>query len=135
MKGYDTLKQFTEDYWLYLIAKKVESRDSCKDTTIESVLKKRIAKRMESASEQFKKTIKDNRYSRTDLNLIAIHKNSGTIRNLDDFIDYFASFNETTIKHYIQIMSSSAFKTGRLKKLYRFIPRKIKSRREFLIFM
>ena len=133
MKGYNTLKQFVQDYKLYLTATKVDPGRT--GETITSYLKKRMRSRFRNASKQFNNMIKKRQYSVNDLKLIATHDTIGRMHNLEFFVKECFGINYVNEKHYRKLMSSNAFQSGRLKRLYQFLPNKIKTKTEFLRFL
>lgn len=134
MKGYSTLKQFVHDYKIYLIAKKIDP-GRLNEKTVTAYLKENIKKRMDSASKNFKDMLKKNNYSKDDLILIATHDIIDRISNLDDFIKECYSVKYVDDKKYKKVLSSNAFKSGRLKVLYSIIPKSIETKHEFFRFL
>jgi len=133
MKGYHSIKQFVNDYNLYMAAKKI---DPGKDgETITSYLKKRISNRISLASKQFNNMLKKRSYSINDLKIIATHDYIKHIENLEFFVKECFGLNYVTPAHYKKILSSNAFKAGRLKRLYEFIPLRIETKIEFMRFV
>ncbi len=133
MKGYNSLRQFVYDYKLFLVAKKIDPGKE--GETITFYLKKRIDERLSLSSKQFKAMLKKRGYSVTDLKVIAIHDCVYSISSLESFIREYFGLNYITPAHYKRILSSNAFKTGRLKRLYEFIPLRIETKIEFVRFI
>lgn len=133
MKGYNSLNQFIEDYKMYTAAKKVDPGKE--GETITSYFKRKIDKKLSMASKQFKATLKNRNYSRNDLKIIAIHDYARHIPSLEFFIREYFGLNYVSPEHYRKILSSNAFKAGRLKRLYEFIPIRIETKTEFVRFI
>ena len=134
MKGYNSLKQFTEDYKLYAVARKIDPGRGEGETLI-SFMKKKINNKLKHASKNFNNMLKKKNYSKNDLFLIATHDNIRMINNLNMFVEEcFEKFQITPLL-YRKILSSNAFKSGKLKMLYEFIPIKIKTKDELLRFL
>ena len=132
MKGYSSLKQYVQDYRLYLAAKRIDP--GREGETITSFFKQRMDLKMNNASKGFKKMLKDKGYTNDDLKIMATHDVIGDITELREFIR--ACFGDSHVaKYYKRLISTSAFKSGRLKRIYEFIPLTIKSEREFLDFI
>lgn len=132
MKGYSSLKQYVQDYKLYLAAKKIDPGKE--GETITSFLKKNMELKMKNSSTRFKKMIKEKKYTTEDLKIIAVHDVIGDISELRDFIRICFGDNYVS-PHYKTLLSTNAFKSGRLKRIYEFIPLSIKTKREFLDFI
>lgn len=132
MKGYNTLKEFVNDYKLYLGAKRIDpGRDG---ETITSFFKNRIESRLKNSTERFKSMLKKNKFTNEDLKIMATHDVMGEIPELRSFVR--VCFGDGYISaHYKKIISTNAFKSGRLKKIYEFIPLSIKSKRDLLDFI
>ena len=134
MRGYHSLKQFIQDYKLYRAAKKIDpGRDN--GETVTSFLKKRIDNRLAYASKQFKAMVINRNYSITDLMLIATHDTISYIHNIEVFVKECFETTYANPLHYKKVLSSNAFKTGRLKRLYEFIPHKIQTKNDFVRFL
>ena len=134
MKGYNTLKQYIQDYKLYRAAKKIDPGRN-NGETITLFLKKRVDERLNCASKRFKTMIKKRNYSVTDLMLIATHDTVSYIDTIEFFIKECFGVNYASPLHYKKVLSSNAFKTGRLKRLYDFIPHKIQTKNDFIRFL
>ena len=133
MKGYNSIRQFVEDYKLYLAAKKIDPGKE--GETITSYLKKRIKKRLSAASKQFRAMMKKRSYSMIDLMLIGTHDSIKNIYDLEFFVKECFGVAYATKANYRKILSSNAFREGRLKRLYEFIPFKIETKAEFIRFI
>lgn len=133
MKGYNSLKQFVDDYRLYIAAKKIDP--GREGETITLYLKKRIDMRLANASKQFKSSVRKRGYSKDDLKIIALHDHMKRIHDLEFFIRNCFGINYAGIVHYRKLLSSNAFKAGRLCRLYEFIPLKIENKVDFLRFI
>jgi|TARA_Y100000294_G_scaffold19904_1_gene16956 hypothetical protein len=134
MKGYHTLKQFIEDYSLFLAAKKVDpGRDS--GETITNFMKNRINTRLKYANKNFKTFMAKNNYNKDDLRIIATHDTSRSIRSLEQFIMECFEVRYVNRPYYKKVLSSNAFRSGRLKQLYIFVPKSIEKKTEFLRFI
>ena len=133
MKGYNSIKQFVEDYKLYMAAKKIDPGKE--GETITSYLRKRVKKRLSAASKQFKAMIKKRGYSMIDLMLIGTHDSIKSIYDLESFVKECFGVDYVTKLNYKKLMSSNAFKNGRLKKLYEFIPLKIETKIDLIRFI
>ena len=134
IKGYNTLKQFIQDYKLYRIAKKIDPGRN-KGETVTMFLKKRMDKRLACASKQFKAMVQKRNYSKLDLMLIGTHDTLNIINSIEAFIREYFALNYATPVHYKKVLASNAFKTGRLKRLYDFIPPKIRTKDDFMGFL
>jgi len=134
MRGYNTLKQFSKDYWLYKTAKEMDPGRE-EGETITSILKKRIDDRLKNATKQFRNMLKKRNYSKLDLVLIAVHDNSGRTEDFEKFIKECFDTEVASFEHYKKVLASNAFRTGRLKKIYNFIPYMIETKRDFEIFI
>ena len=132
MKGYISLKQYVQDYKLLLAAKRIDPGKE--GETVTSFLRKNIDLKLKNSSARFKKMVKQNRYTLVDLKLIATHDVIGDIGELKDFIRI--CFGDSYVSpHYKELLSTSAFKSGRLKRIYEFIPISIKTKRQFMDFI
>ena len=78
--------------------------------------------------------LKNNSYNYDDLKLIATHDAIGEIAELRDFIRVCFGDNYN-FKYYKKLISTNAFKSGRLKRIYDFIPFSIQTKREFIDFI
>ncbi len=119
---------------MYRVAKKIDPGRT-NGETITFLLKTRIDARLACASKRFKTMIKKRDYSTTDLMLIATHDTVVYVNNLERFIKECFGINYASPPYYKKVLSSNAFKTGRLKKLYDFIPHKIQTKNEFIRFI
>lgn len=141
MKGYHTLNQFIKDYRLYKAAKIVDldvdfNLERKKRETITSLTKKRIDKRLVNSTKQFKDMIKRNNYSKDDLIFIAVDKSlKDEPCSIEDFLEECFDINNLNESHYKKLLSSKAFKTGKLKKLNQIIPLSINTREDILRFI
>lgn len=133
MKGYNSLAQFVQDYSVYISAKKIDPGKE--GETITSYLKKRINKRLSRASKQFKAMLKKKNYSIDDLKLIAMHDYIKNLLDLEYFIRNYFETNYVGPQHYKKLLKSSAFKSGRLKRLYEFVPVRIETKNDFIRFI
>lgn len=133
MKGYKSLKQFVEDYGLYITAKKVDPGKE--GETITSYLKKRIKQRLSTASKNFKATIKKQNYSMDDLKIIATHDSMEHIMDFESFVKECFALDYVTQKHYKRLLSSRAFRNGRLRRLYEFVPLQIRTKTQLFNFI
>lgn len=133
MRGYNSIKQFVEDYNLLRAAKKIEP--GREGETISSYMKKLIEKKLNNSSKQFKILIKKKNYTKFDLMIIATHDSIHRIRSLEQFAR--ECFSVRFVKsHYLgKIVSSSAFKSGRLKRLYEFIPSWFETKNDIVKFL
>jgi len=132
MKGYNSLKQYIQDYRIYLAAKRMDpGRDG---ETMTSFLKNKIDLKLKTASPSFKSMLKRNNYTPNDLKILATHEVIGEISDLREFGR--VCFGGGCYSIYIKkIISANAFKNGKLKKVYEFIPLSIRSKKDFLEFM
>ncbi|MCP3682879.1 MAG: hypothetical protein GY861_09335 [bacterium] len=133
MKGYSSLKQFVQDYQFYRIAKKIDP--GREGETLTSFFKKRVDLRLARASKRFRNTIKKRSYSDYDLQLIATHDSLSDVYSIGFFVKECFGANYVSKAHYKKILSSNAFKSGRLKRLYELIPSKIETKTEFIRFI
>ena len=133
MKGYNSLNQFVEDYRMYLAAKKVDPGKE--GETITSFLRKKIGIRLSLASKQFKAALKKRNFSMNDLKIIAVHDTARNIPSLEFFIRECFGLSYVSSSHYRKVLSSNAFRAGRLKRLYEFIPIRIETKSEFIRFI
>ncbi len=133
MKGYNSTTQFVQDYRLYMAAKKIDP--GREGETITSYLKKRVKRRLSSASARFKAMLKKRGYSTDDLRIIATHDYLKDIPSLEFFIKECFALNYAGPAHYKKLLSSNAFRSGRLKRLYEFVPPKIETKTEFVRFI
>lgn len=133
MKGYNSLKQFVSDYKLYMVAKKIETKKD--GETITSYLKKKIDRKLFLASEHFKAMLKKRGYAMNDLKLIAAHDSIRNVHSLEYFVRECFGLYYVSPLHYKKVLSSNAFKTGRLNRLYEFIPSRIETKEEFVRFI
>lgn len=133
MKGYNSFKEYRDDYRLYLAAARIDpGREN--GETITSFLKKRIDLKVKNSSKSFKKIIRKNHYNSEDLKIMATHDTIGEINQLKDFIRVCFGKNYA-FSNYKKLISSESFKSGRLKKLYDFVPHSIKSKEDLLDFI
>jgi hypothetical protein len=132
MKGYTSLKEYVKDYKMYLAAKRIDPGRN--GETITSFFKQRMDLRMNNASLGFKKMLKNKGYTNDDLKIIATHDVIGEISELRDFIR--VCFGDSNVsKYYKRLLSTKAFKNGRLKRIYEFIPLTIQTKRDFVEFI
>ena len=132
MKGYNSLKEYVQDYRLYLAAKRIDPGRN--GETITSFFKQKMDLRMNNASFRFKKMLKDKGYTKDDLRIMATHDIIGEISELREFIR--VCFGDSHVsKYYKRLLSTKAFKSGRLKRIYEFIPLTIETKREFVDFI
>ncbi len=132
MKGYNSFNQYIQDYKLYLAAKRIDPGKE--GETITSFFNQRIKLRMDNASNGFKKILADKKYTQDDLKIIATHDIIGDFYELRNFIR--VCFGDIHVsKYYRRLLSSRAFKSGRLKRIYEFIPLTIETKREFVDFI
>lgn len=133
MKGYNTLKEYIQDYRLYLAGKRIDpGRDSRE--TLTAFLKKRISYKLSNATKNFKKMIKKNEYTQEDLKFIAIHEVMGEICSIQEFSSLCFSSGQN-ISFYKKLLSTKAFQKGQLKKLYDYIPESINTKEDFISFL
>lgn len=131
MKGYDSLKQFSEDIKLYNAAKMLNSGRDDGGETLKSFVKKRIDERLKKASKRFK----SKGYSKQELVFIATHDSLKKLNNLEEFI-YACFENSSNYKgQYKKIFTSKPFKEGKLGKLYPHIPLNVNSKQDLLKFI
>lgn len=133
MRGYSTIKQFIFDHKLYRNAKKIDP--GREGETITSFFKARIDSRMKNASKSFKSMITKNKYALNDLKFIATHDTMSDIHNLEHYIKECFGTNYASPKHYKILLASNAFRSGRLRRLYQFIPVRIETKNAFIRFM
>jgi hypothetical protein len=76
-----------------------------------------------------------NKYTAEDLRIIAVHDSIGHINELRDFIRICFGEGYYSSKDFQKLLSTSAFKSGRLKRIYEFIPLSIDTEKEFLEFI
>lgn len=133
MKGYNSVKQFCQDHQFLRIAKKIDP--GREGETITSFMKKRIDTRLKKASSQFKTLVKNRNYSVDDLKLIATHDSIKSLHNVEFFVKESYGTNYVSPAYYKKVLSSNAFKSGRLKRLYEFIPHKLETKQEFIRFI
>ncbi len=133
MKSYNSLKQFVSDYKMYRAAKKIDS--GREGETITSYLKKKIDRKLTLASRHFKAMLKKRGYTMNDLVLIATHDSIRNVYSLESFVRECFGLSYTSPLHYKKVLSSNAFKSGRLKRLYEFIPPRIETKEEFTRFI
>ena len=133
MQGYNTLKEFIEDYKLYLAAKRIDPGRE-RGETIPRYLLSRIKFRITNSSKNFQAMLEKNKYSYVDLKLIATNEIIGEITSLDDFI-YVCFGRGQKISSYKKLLKTNAFKNGQLNKLYEFIPYEITTKEEFINFL
>jgi hypothetical protein len=133
MKGYNSIKQFVQDYQLYRVAKKVDP--GREGETLTSYLRKQIEYKILNATQQFRKMIMKKDYCWTDLILIGVHDSLRGLYSFEFFVR--ACFNTTFVSsnHYRKVLSSNAFKSGRLKRLDEFIPHSIQSKNDIIRFI
>lgn len=132
MKGYVSLKQYVQDYKLFLAAKKIDPGKE--GETVTSILKKSINLKLKNSSVRFKKMLREKEYTPEDLKIIAVHDAIGKFDELRDFVRICFG-NSYVSPYYKRLLSTNAFKSGRLKRLYEFIPLSIKTKRQFLDFI
>ena len=84
MKGYNSIKEFVEDYKLYIAAKKIDPGKE--GETITSYLKKTIDQKIAKASNNFKTMIIHKGYTSYDLKLIATHDSLRSLHNIESFL-------------------------------------------------
>lgn len=134
MKGYQTMKQFVQDYKDYVIARKLDpGRDS--GDTVTEIMKRFVDEKLKNASKSFRAMIKKNGYSLEDLKLIAVHDSYKSLDNFEDLISEAYGVDYVNIRILKRFLSSKAFKKGRLEKLGRFLPHEIGSKKEFRRFL
>lgn len=132
MKGYSSLKEYVQDYKLYIAARRIDP--GREGETITSFFKQKMDLRMNNASKGFKKMLQDKGYSKDDLMIMATHDIIGDMSELRDFIR--VCFGDSYVpKYYKRLLSTKAFKSGRLKRIYEFIPLLIETKGEFVDFI
>lgn len=132
MKGYISLNQYVRDYRVYLAAKKVDP--GREGETMTSSLKKNIDEKLKSSSKSFKKMLKKNKYTNEDLKVLATHEVIGEISDLREF-GRMCFGNQHSSVYIRRLLSTNAFKSGKLKKIYEFLPLSIRSKEAFFEFM
>lgn len=135
MKGYNSIKQFVDDYNLFRIAKNIDQGRDDGGETITSIMKKRVSQRFSNASKQFKSVIHKRGYTENDLKFIAVHDSIKEIRCLEEFIRKCFENRNNELFAYKAVLSSNAFKSGRLRQLNHLIPLKIDNKTEFIRFL
>jgi hypothetical protein len=130
MKGYTALNQFILDYRLYQTAKKIDPGKEGK--TVTSLMNQRIDYRLKFASKNFKFMLSKRKYSFNDLKFIATHDYMKEIYSIEMFFTECFGTQYVTSEQYKTLLKSSSFKSGRLKRLYEFIPQNIISKNDFL---
>jgi hypothetical protein len=130
MKGYNTLKEYIQDYRLFLAAKRADpGRDS--GMTLTNFFKKRIENKLQKATVKFKSMMKKNHYNEEELRIIATHEVIGSIDSIQDFVFIcFGSGHQISL--YKKVLSTNAFRNGQLRKIYDFIPNSISTKDEFI---
>jgi len=133
MRGYSTLKQFSADFHLFQIAKKIDP--GREGETITSYMKKRIDDRLAKVTKSFNDRLLKQKYSVDDLKFIAIHDSLGTLYHVEFFVRECFGTNYAGPEHYRKLLKSAAFKSGRLKRIYEFIPARIETQNDFIRFI
>lgn len=134
MKGYQTIKQFVEDYKLYLVAKRIDPGRESGDT-ITRIMKKKIDEKLNKASKRFRIMMETNNYSVEDLRLIAVHDCFARIHDVGELIKEAYNLNRVNNKMMRRFLLSNAFKKGRLEKISVILPIKIRSKLELRKFV
>jgi len=129
MKGYTALNQFILDYRLYQTAKKIDPGKEGK--TVTSLMNQRIDYRLKFASKNFKFMLSKRKYSFNDLKFIATHDYMKEIYSIEMFFTECFGTQYVTSEQYKTLLKSSSFKSGRLRRLYEFIPPSIETEKEF----
>ena len=129
-KGYSTLRQITTDIRLYTIVIDADPERE-KGETISEYLKKKIKNGMDNASPKLKKQLNKTGLKLYDLNLIAIHSLARNTRDLHRFLENMTD-NCSTQEKIRKILSSAAFKSGKLPKLYTHLPKKLSSKGDLI---
>ena len=100
MKGYNSLKEYMQDYKMYLAVEKMDpGRES---DTMTSFFKNRIKTRLKNSSASFKAMLKKNDFSEQDLKLIATH-------DLMDDMDSVHKFIRELLQVFIVRLNLSAY--------------------------
>jgi hypothetical protein len=132
-KGYSNIREYIYDYKTYLHARKIDpGRDK---ETISSYLKNRISSRLKLATKSFRQSIKNKCYTEEDLRIIACHEFVQRAYNLTDFISQLEETGTFRKEYIAEIIKSRAFQSGKLPKLYRFIPLKISCKEDIRKFV
>ena len=132
MQGYNSIKQYIEDYILYLSASQIDPGRS--GETVASYLKNQINLKFKNASLSFKSFLKKNNYTKTDLYLIAINDKLKQIDDLQDFLGEIRNTPRNARKIHM-ILKSNAFKKNRLTILNDFLPKQISSKEDLIEFL
>jgi hypothetical protein len=122
MKGYTSVSQYIRDHQLYRAARKVDPGRN--GETLTSMLRKRIQDRLKHASAAFRCS----GYTEDDLKFIATHEGMGTINSIDHFVQECFGKNYITFSIYRRLLRSKAFRSGRLTRLYAYLPHSIESK-------
>ena len=133
MRGYATMSQFVQDYQLLGVAKKVDP--GREGETVTSYMKKMINARLAKAALSFKNSLARQKYSLDDLKLIATHDSLSNVHTVEFFVKECFGTNYVGPQHYKRLLRSVAFKSGRLKRLYEFIPTRIETKNDFIRFI
>lgn len=134
MKGYQTMKQFVQDYRDFILVKKMDpGRDS--GETVTKVFRKIIDGKLQNASKGFKAMMEKNGYSLADLKLIALHDSYKSIDNFEDLIAEAYEVDHVNTRVLKRFLSSNAFKKGRLEKVGKILPFEIRSKKELKRFL
>jgi len=118
---------------LFISAQKIDPGK--RGETITTVVRKRIKERFEKATIQFKKMLRKRHYTEHDLKLIAAHDTMRKMRDFETFICHCFGSKYVSPLHYQKVLRSNAFKSGRLTRLYDFVPNRIDTRKEFIRFL
>jgi hypothetical protein len=135
MEGYTNLKQYVEDYGLYMIAEDAETVER-KGETLRGFLKKRMRSRLKNASKGFKRELARNNFKERDIGLLAEHDMTGRTIDIEEVLQNFIWMQGKTPQEKLRlIIKSRAFQSGRLHKITSLVPSKLDCKEDLVDFI
>lgn len=136
MKGYNTIKEFVEDYKVYVTVTKVDKDNrGCEGLTLKKVWKERMGSRLKNATKKFKSMMSKNGYTLDDLRLIAVNDILERTTYLEDVIRYAYDAKRINARLLKKFLKSKALQNGRLDRLSGVLPARIKTQKELRSFI
>jgi len=130
MKGFDSLREAVEYFSLYLEA--VEYSPYKKGENMESYLRKTFNEQFDNSTQKFKSMMRKNNFTLFDLRLMALHGKVGSRFFFEEFLDGI-TYPVRASDKMLKVMKSSAFKKGKLRRVY--LPKKLSNKKELLEFI
>jgi len=131
--SYITMKECISDIKLLFCAKEIDPGRR-RDETLSTYLNKKIKNGIKNAKESFNKELKKNSYKDTDLTLIALHDLLGKLDLLEMYLEPIYPGKRKGEKIRL-LVKSNAFKSGRLKHIYKHLPQKLEDRDDLIDFI